>query len=393
MTAIGGGDLCLATSAARGVAARDVEHALHEAIVFGITLFDVAGDADSEKLAGDAVRVQRVRDRVVVATRVPILAERPGAPRRDTLRERLPPPYVQERIEASLRATRLDALPLAQLALRPAWLASRAWPELVGTCARLVREGKVLAWGALVEPGDLGEAGVPGEARVPDGVGLPGEVRDPDEARTRGELRDPDEARMRGELRDPGEARMPGEARGPGGEPGNDPALALIAEPWLAALSVVYSLCDRRAERLFAAAAKREPPIAILARQPLAGGALAGNLGPGVQLPPRDDRHELGGATLERIAVAVARLSALVKREPRAVRSCDASRQAAERAARPEHLECDDVAELALRFVIDRAGVALPRLHRREHLLPGIAAAAAPPLSADIVARMIADAG
>ncbi|HEX7841123.1 MAG TPA: hypothetical protein VF469_26780, partial [Kofleriaceae bacterium] len=55
---------------------------------------------------------------------------------------------------------------------------------------------------------------------------------------------------------------------------------------------------------------------------------------------------------------------------------------------RPEHLECADVAELALRFAIDRAGIALPRLHRREHLLAGIAAAAAPPLSADLAARI-----
>jgi aryl-alcohol dehydrogenase-like predicted oxidoreductase len=361
VTAIGGGDLCLATSAARGVPVRDVEHALHEAIAFGITLFDVAADADSEKLAGQAVREQRVRDRVVVATRVPVLAERPGAPRRDVLPERLPPPYVQARVEAALRATRLDVLPLVQLALRPAWLASSAWPELVGACARLVREGKVLAWGAMLD------------------------------------------------------------------EPGDEAAAALVAEPWLAALSVVYNICDRRAEPLFAAAAKREPaidprggptgeptggptggnprpagtavgvptprdqasPIAILARQPLAGGALAGNLGPGVQLPPRDDRNELGSAAFERIAVAVARLSALVKRQPPAARSCDAARQAAERAARPDHVECDDVAELALRFAIDRTGIALPRLHRREHVLAGIAAAAARPLPDSLVGRII----
>jgi aryl-alcohol dehydrogenase-like predicted oxidoreductase len=407
VTAIGGGDLCLATSAARGVAARDVERALHEAIVFGITLFDVAADADSEKLAGNAVRAQRVRDRVVVATRVPVLAERPGAPRRDVLPERLPPPYVQDRVEATLRASRLEVLPLMQLALHPGWLASPAWPELVGTCARLIREGKVLAWGAMLD------------------------------------------------------------------EPGDEAAAAVVAEPWLAAVSVVYSVCDRRAEPLFAAAAARNPavdptgptaptaptaptgptrptaptaptgptrpiaptgptgepprpagtavgvptprdqaspidptggsrrpagtadqasPIAILARQPLAGGALAGTLGPGVSLPPRDDRNALDTATLERIAVAVARLAALVKRQPPAVRSCDAARQAAELAARPEHLECNDVAELALRFAIDRAGVALPRLHRREHLLAGIAAAAAPPLPAEIVARILDEA-
>ncbi|HET7505952.1 MAG TPA: aldo/keto reductase [Kofleriaceae bacterium] len=333
VTAIGGGDLCLATSAARGVPRRDVEHALHEAISLGVTLFDVAPDADSERLAGLAVRDHRARDRVIVATHVPALAPRPGAPVRDVVPERLPPAYVQRRVEDSLRATRLDALPLAQLAVRPAWLTSRAWPELVGTCARLVREGKVLGWGAVLD------------------------------------------------------------------DPTDEAAPAVVAEPWLRAISVVYHLCDRRAEPVIAAADQREPPLAVLARQPLAGGALTGNLGPGVRLPPRDDRGDLDAAALERIAVAIARLSVLVKREPPAVRSCDAARQAAEvaaRAGRPSQIDCNDVAELALRFVLDRtgrAGIALPRLHRREHLLPAIAAAAAPPLAPEIIARILDDAG
>jgi aryl-alcohol dehydrogenase-like predicted oxidoreductase len=323
--AIGSGDLCLPTSASRGVPARDVEQALHEAIGFGIALFDVAPDPDSERLAGRAVRAERARDRVVIATRVPMLAapQRPGAPRRDPLPEHLPAPYVQHRVEAALRATRLDALPLAQLALRPAWRTSSAWPELTGTCARLVREGKVLAWGAwLDEP------------------------------------------------------------------PAADAAAPLLAEPWLAAVSVVYHLCDRRADPVLAAAAQRE--LCVLARQPLAGGALTGRLGPGVRLPPRDDRNELDAPTLERIAVGVARLAAWVQVEPPAARSCDAARVATERAAhtRPEHRECRDVAELALRLVIDRAAVALPRLHRRDHLLPAIAAAAAPPLPADLAAEI-----
>jgi aryl-alcohol dehydrogenase-like predicted oxidoreductase len=270
------------------------------------------------------VREQRARDCVVVATRVPLADERPGAPNRDTLRERLPAAYLQHRVEASLRATRLDALPLAQLPLRPAWVASPAWPELVGTCARLVREGKVLAWGALLD------------------------------------------------------------------EPTDDAAPALLAEPWLAAVSVVYHLCARGAEPLFEAAAKRE--LAVLARQPLAGGALAGSLGPGATLPPRDDRNALDAAALERIAVAIARLSPLVKREPPAVRSSETARRIAATATRPEHVECTDVAELALRFAIDRAGIALPRLHRREHVIAAIVAASAPPLSAALVARVLDEA-
>jgi aryl-alcohol dehydrogenase-like predicted oxidoreductase len=326
ITAVGGGELSLPVSAARGVPARELEIALHEAIAFGITVFDVAADADSEKLAGDAVRAQRVRDRIVIATRVPLVAPLPGAPARDVLPERMPIRYLQAQVEATLRASRLEVLPLVQLPVRPAWLTSRAWPELVGTCARLVTEGKVLHWGALLD------------------------------------------------------------------EPADDAAPAVVAEPWLATISVVYHLCDRRAEAVFAAADQRELPV--LVRHPLAGGALTGNLAPGVRLPPRDDRNELEPAVLEQIAVAAARLSRLVKREPPAVRSCEAAREAAETTARPDHLECDDVAELALRFVLDRASqraVALPRLHRREYLLPAIAAAAAPPLSAALIARLLDD--
>src|SRR5262245_14477922 len=73
VTAIGGGDLCLATSAARGIFAGDVARALHEAIDLGIALFDLAPEPDGERLAGDTVREQRARDRVVLATRVPLL--------------------------------------------------------------------------------------------------------------------------------------------------------------------------------------------------------------------------------------------------------------------------------------------------------------------------------
>jgi aryl-alcohol dehydrogenase-like predicted oxidoreductase len=326
VTAVGGGDVNLAISAARGVSGREVERALHEAIDLGITLFDVAADPDGEKLVGDAVRKLRERDRIVVATRVPILAERAGAPTRDALRERLPAGYVQQRIEAALRASRLDVLPLGQLPLRPAWVASPSWAELVATCARLVQEGKVLTWGAIVD------------------------------------------------------------------EPADDAAPALVAEPWLSAVSIVYHVCDRRAEPLLEAARQRK--LATLARQPLAGGALAGTLAPAAVLP-RDDRQGLDDAVFERIVAELARLAPLVKREPPALRSTAAGRQVAERLATAPRLdvECYDVAELALRFAIDRAGIALPRLHRREHVPAAVAAAAAPPLSAALVAQLVDDAG
>lgn len=328
VTQLGTGDVSLATSAARNLDAREVERALHEALQLGVTLVDVRDEPDAERLVGDAVRALRLRDTVTIATRVPLVAERPGAPRRDVLPERLPARYVQDKIEDALRATRVDALPLAQLSLRPAWRASPAWPELLGTCARLVREGKVMAWGALLD--DVG-------------------------------------------------ADLDG-------------AAALVTEEpaWLAAVSVPYSLCDRAAEPLLdaIATASAERPIAVLARHPLAGGALAGVLGPGVSLPRTDDRRALDAATLERIAVEVARLAPLVRATPPAATSCDAARAVLERGRRPEHVECATLAELALRFVIDRGAIALPRLHRRDHLAGAIVAAAAPPLSAALVARI-----
>ncbi len=320
ITCVGCGDVRLAAAAARNVDAREVERAVHTALELGITLVEAGDEEAAERLCGDAVRALRLRDRVAVVCRVPELAPRPGAPRRDVLPERLPAAYVQQRIEASLRATRLEILPLAQLPVRAAWRASPAWPELAGTCARLVREGKVLAWGALCA-----------------------------------------------------------------GDADDDPAAlaALAAEPWLASLSIPYSLCERRAEPVLTAAGKL-----VFARRPLAGGALAGTLGPGVRLALHDDRRSLDPTALERIAVFAARLAPLVEHEPPAARSCDPARAALERGRRPPHVEARTAAELALRFVLARGALPLPRLHRAEHVPESIAAASAPPLSSDLLARL-----
>lgn len=319
VTAVGCGDLSLTIAANRGVDAREVDRAVQHAIELGLTLVDVHPEPDAERLAGEAIRTQRARDRVVVVVTIPHTPERPGHPRRDVLPELLPARYVQEATEAALRTTRLDALPLALLPLRAAWRTSTAWPELAGTCARLTREGKVVGWGARIDELD-------------------------------------------------------------------DAALGFTSEPWLAALSVVFNLLDRRAEPLLAAA-----KVPVLARQPLAGGCVAGTIGPGVRLTPRDDRNELAPADLERAAVAAARLSPLVRTEPPAARSCDAARKVLEHGRRPDHVEATTVAELALRFVIDRGAIALPRLHRHEHVLPAVIAASAPPLTPALLARIVDD--
>lgn len=319
VTAVGCGDVSLTIAANRGIDAREVDRALQHAIELGLTLVDVHAEADAERLVGEAIRSQRARDRVVVATTIPHTPPRPGHPRRDVLPELLPARYVQEAVEATLRTTRLDAIPLAQLPLRAAWRSSTAWPELLGTCARLTHEGKVVAWGAQVDELD-------------------------------------------------------------------ETALGFTTEPWFAALSVVFNLLDRRAEPLLAAA-----KVPVLARQPLAGGALSGNVGPGMKLTPRDDRNELSPADLERAAVAAARLAPEVRTAPPAARSCDAARAMLDRGRRPDPLEASTVGELALRFVIDRGAIALPRLHRYEHVLPAVIAASAPPLSAALLTRIVDD--
>jgi len=169
-------------------------------------------------------------------------------------------------------------------------------------------------------------------------------------------------------------------------DPADDSAARIVDEPWLSAIAAPLALCQRAALPLLAAAAAR--PIAMLARFPLAGGALAGGIGPGMKLHPTDDRTALDDGTLERCAVVAAQLAALVKREPEVARSCAAARAAHEAMRRPDHLECMTIAELALRFVIDRGAIALPRLHRPEYVREALACAIAAPLSAALHAEL-----
>jgi len=113
---------------------RDRQRVLFAALDGGVDLVDVSPQwGDSEALAGEAIRELRLRDRAVLATRAP--ADLRG---------------LQRSVEASLRATRLDVLPLVQL---PDWTDAhrdaRDWLELLDALHRLVREGKVLWWGVV----------------------------------------------------------------------------------------------------------------------------------------------------------------------------------------------------------------------------------------------------
>jgi aryl-alcohol dehydrogenase-like predicted oxidoreductase len=329
VTVVALGDVRLATAAARNV--HDLERALHEALSLGITLVDCSDEEPAERLCGDAIRSLRLRDRVVLATRVPLA--------------RLHVREVQPRIEAALRSTRLDALPLAMIPIRAEWLDSPVWPELAGTCMRLVREGKVQRWGAEVtSPDDVMRVAPPAPAPPALGDLFAGLV-----------------------------PSAPADT-----PPTLDPRVAEL----VVAIAMPLSLCDRHALPLLAG------PLPVLARAPLAGGALAGTIGPGVKLAINDDRRALDEPALERIAVACAKLSRLVRDEPPAARSCEAASAVVARTPRLANLEAITIAELALRWVIDRGAIAMPRLHRPEHLGEVVAAAAAPPLSAELVARL-----
>jgi aryl-alcohol dehydrogenase-like predicted oxidoreductase len=358
--AVGSGDVSVSRALKRGLDATDVRRAVEHVIESGLDLIDVAAEEAAEQIVAEAIRALRVRDRVLAAYRVPAIVHRLGIPTRDTLPARLPPRYIVDHVESILRATRLDAIPLAQLLLRAQWRSSSAWPEVVGTCERLVREGKVLAWGAFVD-----------------------EIE--------------------------------------------DDTPELLAEPWLVTISIPYSLCERAGNAVLDAAtgvtalaplatpavaapapsslilsqfdivptdapAVSGPILAprtkVLARRPLAGAALAGALGPGAKLRIHDERNAIDAATLDRIAIAVAKLARFTKQTPPAAFATAATRGQLERNRRPDHVHAQTLAELALRYVITRGAIALPRLHRAEHVADALIASHSPPLPPELVEQL-----
>ena len=333
----------------RGIEPEDVARVVPAAIELGCTLVDVSPAwSASLRVTGEAVRELRARDRVCVACHVPPLSARsslegaiaaaapsPLVPserseskdarrRAPTAARAQPPGYVQQTVEDALRALRTEALSLAWLGgWRDAWLDEQVWPELLGTLLRLVREGKVLAWGVVA----------------------------------------PDDA--------------PGDA------------VRAVAEPWVAAVSARYSLFDRAAaDELLPAAAKAD--VAVIARAPLARGALGGELGPTVRFPPEDERRTWSEPRLASIVPELARLAAFVTHTPPAAASTVAGRTLLENLRRGDDLTCATVAELALGFVIETPGVtaAIPGLRTIPHLAAALGAASAPPLPARLRAAL-----
>ena len=445
---IGAGEVSLSRSAVRGVDASELARAVHATLVANIDLIEVAPDEDAERLVGDALRALRLRDRALPMIRVRALSEEPsGSATRDVLRERLPARYIQERVERALRATRLDVLPIVAIELRAAWRTGASWPELVDACARLVRDGKVIAYAAYIErieddthelldetwldaisvpyslcergaealleraialrasPGTSPSAASSSSSTSPHAAASPrasapvqaSPHAEPQTPRSTGSL-DADPALAAAAARDPHIAAVlaaqlsSGDGLGMPTTSSSTTTAHALVDPRLAANDPVVAAALARDPKLAAALGITLPrssarDVAVLARRPLAGGALAGTLGPGAKLRKDDDRA-LDAKTLERIAVGVARLAAFVKETPPAARSCDAAKLQLERNVRPEHVECATLPELALRVVLDRGAIPMPRLHHHEHVVDALAATISPPLPRDLMEKL-----
>ena len=302
------------TGARRGLEPGDVQRAVGAAIEAGGELIDLSapGSAgDAERRVGIELRALRARDRVVVATAAAGSGRRPPVPGQ-----------LQRAVEDSLRALKLDAIPLVQLAgWDDDWLDDRTWPELRGALGRLVAEGKVMAWGAI----------------APDGTS----------------------------------------------------PLRVVAEPWLAALQLRYSLFDRSAEEYLLPAALAAK-IGVLAREPLAGGGLAGDLGPGTAFLPGDERGTWPAERWQLLPAAHARLAALITTTPQVATATDDGLALLDGLRRAGDLEQVTVAELALRFVVDHPAItaAIPGARTPAHAFQNAACAEGRPLRPRIRAAL-----
>ncbi|MEZ4363530.1 MAG: aldo/keto reductase [Kofleriaceae bacterium] len=146
------------------VSPAELKRTLGLALDLGVDVVDTAPWwGESENICGEALRALRAWERVLLTTKVPpplaaptaleLLKDDEGLAFRDPLPRVFPPAYVEERVERSLRATKLEVLPLVMLtAWHDSWLESTAWPELLGIMEALRRKGKVLSWG-LCLPG------------------------------------------------------------------------------------------------------------------------------------------------------------------------------------------------------------------------------------------------
>lgn len=298
----------------RGTDRSAAERALHVGVEGGCQLVDVAPDwGDGEAWIGQILRDLHAVERVVVTTHVyPILRPATAFGDWNPVERALPPELVQRTVEASLRATRLERLPLVWIdGWRDAWLDDSGWPVLRGALERLTKEGKVAHWGLGASPWA------------------------------------PDHA-VRG-----------------------------VADGIFAAVAARHSLFDRAAETtLFPAA--RAAKIGVVARAPLADGALTGEVGPGLKFWPGDVRTAWKPEILAAIVPDLARLTAYVREVPPAARATDGGRAVLEQLARHPEVAHRTLVELALAYVTGHPDVtaALVGVRSPEHARTAVEASA-----------------
>lgn len=139
-----------------------VARVIGEAIDRGVNVLDTAPYlGDSEQLCGQTLRELHAWEKVLLVSKLPpasaeaalkdLLFDDNGVAYRDPVPKIWSPAYLEDRVERSLRATKLEVIPLMLLeGWHDSWLRSTAWPEVQGTLVRLQRRGKVLHWGLQV---------------------------------------------------------------------------------------------------------------------------------------------------------------------------------------------------------------------------------------------------
>jgi aryl-alcohol dehydrogenase-like predicted oxidoreductase len=127
--------------------------ALERALDLGVTFFDTAlgyGDGHSEELVGKAVRA--VRDRVVLATKIPPKTMRWPVLPHESVGETFPADWVVKCTEDSLRNLGTDYIDIQQLhAWTPPYLEQRPWHDAL---SRLKEQGKIRALGVSANDWD-----------------------------------------------------------------------------------------------------------------------------------------------------------------------------------------------------------------------------------------------
>jgi len=127
--------------------------ALQRALDLGVTFFDTAlgyGDGHSERLIGQAVA--GVRDRVVIATKIPPKTYRWPVLPHEPVSETFPAAWIVECTEKSLKHLNTDTIDVQQLhAWTPPYTQQLEWYEAL---ARLKEQGKIRAFGVSANDWD-----------------------------------------------------------------------------------------------------------------------------------------------------------------------------------------------------------------------------------------------